>query len=746
MRARSGGAAKLAEQVPEGGFLGSVRAPATVVAALFLILAALTVILLEPHGESRLPAAFRDSQQQFAVSAARSIGVSATRGLGDLRVLAANSSAAKPDELLDLVMDNRKWRGAAVVDRSTRALLATRGEQVPAQALPTDLTRDVLTRISEPNSELGLLVGTPLPDGRVLVATATLRLPDPGPDGGLDQSLFLTTAAGEVIATAHASPDAAAMAPRVTPLVVEAARAAPGGAGLLLAPVADDAQQVVAYAPAASATDGPQLDLGVVAVASGRVDGPTAGRSGWLPAAVLAVLAALGLLATRWALTSPVHALRDDALRVAGGEVEHRVRTPRTAETARVAAGIEHCRAKVAGTAARRMRRARVSALVVVLLTCVSTVLWAVLVVLASRGDDTVVPETVVSSLRNQTGRAADTLRRSMNDGLADLETVARASGANDKALATALDRMSQDQVRYRSLYVVERDGEPSMQVGRSPLRLRERPPTSSGIRQQNSAGRVPVLFAHVPLPDGKRTLIGEFDLDHIGRVLDQAPGHVRLLDDDLRTIGANEGYLAFEQATEDGVRAGVDTARRGDPTAAVTGAPGGQSLVASAAVTGGEIGRLRWTVVSRSPVEEIALAQNEHRQRTLLVALLALLITGFGAGWHYFGVVRPLRRLAVSADAVVEGDLDSVIYPQRHDAVGTLAFCLEICRQAATQGAGRLGEVRRPRGSAMDETQYIRPIVDRAPEPAPRKPGPGRARSKGAGKDRPKSRIEQRT
>jgi hypothetical protein len=70
--------------------------------------------------------------------------------------------------------------------------------------------------------------------------------------------------------------------------------------------------------------------------------------------------------------------------------------------------------------------------------------------------------------------------------------------------------------------------------------------------------------------------------------------------------------------------------------------------------------------------------------------------------GWQHLLVSRPLRRVANAADQLRVGDTQTVVFPQRQDEIGTIACCLEICRQALVDGAGRLGEVRRdptPRG-----------------------------------------------
>ncbi|MEU4746370.1 HAMP domain-containing protein, partial [Actinosynnema sp. NPDC023658] len=134
-------------------------------------------------------------------------------------------------------------------------------------------------------------------------------------------------------------------------------------------------------------------------------------------------------------------------------------------------------------------------------------------------------------------------------------------------------------------------------------------------------------------------------------------------------------------------------------------------------------VGRLGWTVVSEKPGAELALPVNDVRRHAKLVALIAALAALFGYGWLLFSVLGPLRRVARAADRLVRGDLQSVIYPQRHDEVGTIASCLEICRQAVVQGSDRLGEVRRPQGAATDPTQFLKPVDKSAAHTASHRP-----------------------
>jgi methyl-accepting chemotaxis protein len=738
---------RLATQLPESGFPSGVGVPSVCVLVLLLALAGLTAFLLSARTENAVPQAFVDAQRQLATSSARSIGASANQGLADLRIASAGSRDESVEPLLDGLVSGGKWRGAAVLNGSSRVLVAARGEPVPIQVVPADTSRPSVLSLIADNGEPRLLTLLPLGGERLLVATSAVRLPDVSA-GPLRQSLQLTTLTGTVVRTSRATPEPDA--PEVLALVGNAGKSAVAEpAGLQLGPVAGGTQATVAYARIAPGGQDTPIDLAVVAVAYGPVlDGSAAARSGLLRsreviAGALAILALLGFLALQLFLARPIRRLRASMLGLAGGDLRTPVRGGRVTEVASIAAAAEHCRRTVAGArGGARTRRRGLPALVVVTVVSLALASWSagVLVLLANR--EPPVPEAIVTSIRDQTGRATEALRRSMNDGLADLNTVSVLVGPQGEgALRPALDELISTQRRYRSVYLVDSRGVAGAHVGRPPLRVTERPPERAGIRQQNSSGRVPVIFAHVPFGDTGKTLVGEFDLDHLASLLGQAPGKVRLVDAEFRTISATDGYVAFERVTDSGVQRGVAQAQRGDPIAEISATSEGSAIVAATAVYGGEIGKAGWTVVGLSPVADLALPANALRRAGILTALIGFLLALLLFGWHFFTVIRPLRRVAAAGRALRTGDHTSVIYPQRHDEIGTIASCLEICRQALTQGPTRLGPARRPQGNATEETQLLPPV--RHP-PARRSATPPRRAAPAARDESRRGRIRQ--
>ncbi|WP_309112687.1 HAMP domain-containing protein [Saccharothrix sp.] len=713
---------RLRAQLPEAAFPATARTLPTVLLVLFLGLAGTTFLLLDDREGHEVPAAFVDAQREVASSTAKSVGATASQRVTDLRMAALDRS--EPGPLLDALARDRKWRGAAVLAGPARSLVAAKGEAVPAQAVPADATDATVTSTVAANGEPVLVVGAPLPDGRLLVATTAVRLPDAAQDETLRQAFVLTTLSGKVLASSGAQWWNAD--PKTAALVSDAGRAAAGTPGVLLGTPTGERQPTLGYARVTPPSAPGGLDLAVVAAAEGPLAHRGAAGSGLLPAVALAVLAVIGYVVVTRAVTRPVLAARADLLRLAAGDLDTDIRPARTGEAARIVAAAQLCQDRLTGgegntePVAGRRFTARVAAGLV----AATVFAWSGYVLVAYRTKDVDIPPVLVGTARVQTDKATDALRRSLNNGLSDLEALA-AQAKDPATLRSAFERLMVGQTRYRSLYLVDRGGAPGDPVGRPPLRTTAPPATGAGLHQQDQSGRVPVIFAEVPLAERGGALVGEFDLDHLRSLLDQVPGHARVVDRDLRTVHATDGFVAFEEVTKKDVRDTVELARDGQVVGTIRAGRDGPVILASAAVRGGAAGRLGWTVVTEQPGSELALPENLVRKNAQLVALVAALIALFGYGWLLFTVLGPLRRIARAADRLVAGDFDAVIYPQRHDEIGTIASCLEICRQAVTQGPGRLGEVRRPRGAATDPTQLLKPVVqpDRRPARATRPP-----------------------
>jgi HAMP domain-containing protein len=683
-----GGVRRLAAQLPECGYPGGVAAASWSLLAVLLMVSALTGFLLDGRTDEQASQAYLDVQRDLVVDAAKAVGATSTQHLADLRMASAGTADDAPEAVLDRLAGDEQWRGTAVVS-ADRWLLATRGEVVPTDRLPRG---DGATVTTSASGEPLLLSAISLPGGNVLAATSTLRLPGPGTG-----SLALVTDAGTIVSTSQTSP--VGNDRTLAGLAAKAGRSA-GGPGNLLGQAADGLQPTVAYA---DATHGPHLT--VVSATYATTTAPIPGGRGLVPAVTLAIVAVAGFLVVRFTIVHPVRRLRADALAVAAGALRADVRVGGPAEVGRIAAALRSCQRTLLRTGERRRRPRRSLPVATGLTVATVAVLgWSGVVATQFTNQRVEVPPDVVTTMGGQTAGASDAVRRSLNEGVADLRAVAEADAA---ALPTALRELAAAQPRYRGVYVVDATGHIASSAGREPLRAAGPVPGGPGLGQQDGAGRVPVIFAHVPLPDG-RVVVGEFDLDHLATLLSRAAGDARIVDAKLRTISATFGYVAFEPMTDGELRDAAGRSRAGAVVAEVGHPDGTPAVVSSAPLTGGATTGLGWTLVAQRPVADLALPASQQGRDAQLVALLAGLLACAAFGWQLVTVVRPLRRLATAATRLVNGNRTEHVVAQRHDEIGTVASCLELCRQALNDGPTRLGPVRRPLGAATEETALI--------------------------------------
>jgi hypothetical protein len=282
----------LTDQLPESGFPSGVSTPSITVLVLLLLHAGLCAVLLDGRGAGTVPAAVAESQAQLVRDAGSAIGASASQGIADLRAVTA-VPAATPEELLARLLQNGNWRGAAVLDARTRALVASRGEPVSVQSLPTTVTSTTVTPVVGADGALRVVVAEALPDARLLVAARGSRLPDATVGGDMRAALLLTTSTGQVIDSRGTPPDKADT--DVNRLVALASAAGAAGekgnlTGQTVAgPNGDPEQPTVVYTPVSSSRVNGTLGLAVVSVVRAPVTdaGPAAWRcsvscsSGW---------------------------------------------------------------------------------------------------------------------------------------------------------------------------------------------------------------------------------------------------------------------------------------------------------------------------------------------------------------------------------------------------------------------------------------------------------------------------------
>ncbi|MFI7122728.1 hypothetical protein [Amycolatopsis sp. NPDC049868] len=711
----------LEEQLPESGFPAGVGVPSAIALVLLTALAILSWLLLGVQDSGPVPDAVTKSQQELVDGTGQAIGGAISQNVGDLRAVTA-VPAVTPNDLLARLAKLRKWRGAVVMNARTRTLLASIGDQVPVELLPRSFADTTVIPVASTDGTALAVTAIALPGDQVLAVTRGVSLPDVALGSDLHQALLLTTATGEIVDSHGKRPGPPEVA--ATGLVRRASVDAAAGRreaifGVPVQRAGGTEHAVVTYTPVRLNSLG-AFGLSVVGIAYVPAAGPATDGDGLVLGIVLSGVAIVGFLLIRGTLVLPTKRLRADALRIAGGNLTLPVRQARMPELRRVGAGFEHCRRTMTGISAAPHRRLHaLSARLTVILVSVSVLGWSVGVVLTTGGQDALAPASVVTSIRDLAASSAAAAQHGLNDGLADLKAITTfTDGLTSEAVQPVLERVHEAQPRYRSVYLAGKDGAVERYAGRAPLRTLTPPPPGAGVRQHFDHGRVAVLYAHVPLSAG-RALIAEFDTDWLVELLGRTPAKTRLLDAGLRTLAATGGYVAFEQPSEAIVRRVVEDARAGESAARVVDRFDGTAVVTAIALRTGATGEHAWSVVAEYAVDDLALAANKMRRNALVVAFVAVLLALLVFGWHHLVLVRPLRALAAQADGLVAGDHSTVLYPQRHDQIGTIASCLEISRQGLADGIDRLGPIRGPQATALETTELIHRTDDSPATPA---------------------------
>jgi HAMP domain-containing protein len=293
------------------------------------------------------------------------------------------------------------------------------------------------------------------------------------------------------------------------------------------------------------------------------------------------------------------------------------------------------------------------------------------------------VPDLVVPGERGLAEVTAGALRDQLSASLTDLRSFATHATGDVGSLKPALGNLIAQNSRYRSVYVTDANGAVQVTAGRTPLRAVERPPAGSGLHQQNTAGRIPVLYASTPLPDHSHVLIGELDVTKLSSILRRSAGNGKLVDAGMRTLASADGYRAFDPLTDQSLRQSVTDALGGVGRPGTDEIDGQWYVVAADTVHGGpSVDPLRWTVVLQQPLTTLPLPDNVVRRYTLAAALAAGTAALLLLGWYHLCFVRPLRRLAAAADRLARGDLKTVIYPERLNEIGTITQCLDATRR----------------------------------------------------------------
>lgn len=314
------------------------------------------------------------------------------------------------------------------------------------------------------------------------------------------------------------------------------------------------------------------------------------------------------------------------------------------------------------------------------------------------------VPRALVQDAAGVAQQAAQSVRRSVNEGVADLVQTEKLlhgvdgrqveklleSADTSKDLVHLLRSVAEIHGRYSSIFILSPDNEVIASVGSKarPELMRPAPPYNASGASEVIApdGGAPIIFEYAPmlLDDGRyATVAATYDPAFLVFPLEAAiPGDAWVVDPSGKIVGSLQpsGYteLPREQLQEAAAQAS-----QGESGALVTsGSIDRQELIGYAPVAGeGPGGQLGWSVVTAKSVASLALPQIQVRAQGLLAGLVLAFVSVLVFGWLYLVVVSPIMRLQSEAERLAFGDLAKPVEIVRFDEIGLIARALERMR-----------------------------------------------------------------
>ncbi|MFF0711228.1 HAMP domain-containing protein [Streptomyces bauhiniae] len=722
--------------------IGGIRPPIAVLCVLLLSLAGVTVLALGRVDDAGVPKAVLTSQQHFAEDGAIALRASIDESVTDLTRSAALFSAGPPvtgDAALDkLGSTYQKWVGTAVVEIRSGKLVAARGETVPLTSVDTSALgrRDGLAprMVRLGNGETRLLSFALLswPGRPQLLLVASSNLQFPGISLGQFRSIAVVDGGGTILSSdgiaepeqARGSADRAEIKAKRKQLGVFARNAArraqqdprsskePGSGGyqgvsgsLLGGQLLSD-RSVAGYATLAppqpgEVTTASGLGLSVVAMIDVDEDSRHAGSLvfGVLAGGALLLVGAVAVALLLGTVQRPLIRLFLESRRLTRSDLTRPVTVPRFGEAHRVGQSLERLRRQMLGESAederaprlRGIRRVGVRALLVV--CAVLLLAWsAPLMLLLNRADGTAtVPQQLVSDQRERTQTLSDRVRRALNEGEADLQSVGSliGDGTEPAAMDEVLKRTLDENTRYRSLYVVDSSGDVVAHEGDAPRLPGSRRTSDKPLRLLGRGEKEPLVVGTAEIPGAKgNRLVGEFRIEFLNALLGRpGMGVVRLVDDKGGVIAGNTGFLAFQSLPDSHLddlvtASGRKLGKKARPNGVLYREHGVRIAAAAPFAGSGPAQSLHWSVVSWQPVSRLAIPGYDTQNRTVLAGLLGAAAAVACLGWLHIVVARPLRTLADRSEALAGGDRKTVLFPQHHDEVGAVTRSLELIRQ----------------------------------------------------------------
>lgn len=322
------------------------------------------------------------------------------------------------------------------------------------------------------------------------------------------------------------------------------------------------------------------------------------------------------------------------------------------------------------------------------------------------------VPKALEDYQAQITQNAAQSVRRSVNEGVDDVVQLAASLGGADVGRTTSLIRAAETgdaadgaarrliatlggvreiHGRYPVLLVLSPEKVVAAAVGDdadlAAARLQPGPPFNQpDVQESADVGEEPMILTYAPLPltdGGIATVVGTYDRAFLGFALEGAvPGDAWIVDRSGLVIGSLEptGYVRLPRKPL------VDAAARAQAGEAgafgTSGSIDHQEIIGYAPVAGpGPAGSLGWSVVTTRSVASLSFPQTEARSQGLLSGLILAFVSVLIFGWLYVIIVQPVVRLQREAERLAYGDLSRAIEIIRYDEIGLTARALERIR-----------------------------------------------------------------
>lgn len=288
------------------------------------------------------------------------------------------------------------------------------------------------------------------------------------------------------------------------------------------------------------------------------------------------------------------------------------------------------------------------------------------------------VPAAVLEAEQARTGGAEESVRRSLNEAVDDL-VVASRTAVDGGARAAVLAALVEERGRYHSVAWV--DGGGIVDSAGPEFPVPDGLPDAQQVRLDGALDGEPFVTLSAPAAGRPgEWIVAWYDAQYLSFPLEAAgPGDRWLLDDQNQVLGANQGFVALEQAP---AAAGTADAARSEGALAVD-EPEEQRVVSAAPLDGpGPAGSLGWAVVTASDYEGLALTDTSAHGELVMAGWLTAVVALVMLGWFLVVVALPVHHLAEEATAVADGQLTAPVLVRRYDEVGVIARNVDRIRR----------------------------------------------------------------